>query len=166
MTTASASRYAVTTADRVKIALAICVAGQIFDEAAKRPASEAKALRVKIAADALDKTRPDPYIMARHHTKPPEQSDAQFLLQYLDEISLVDPADWPRRKVSPQQWGEYTRAMRGLETFLKKAYTGAKLSTAEQADVLGTLRFVAPQVQYIQDEVVKSLLVDFVDFPA
>jgi hypothetical protein len=160
MSTSSDSRRAVTVADRVKAALAICVAGEIFVQTSKRPDSEAKLLRTRIAADALDKTRPDPCIFDRYHSKPEGQTDAQFLLANLADITALDSEDWPARKVSPHQWGEYTRAMRGLEVFMKKAYSGASFSKAERADVVGVLGFVAVQVEFVKDEAVKRLLTD------
>lgn len=136
----------------VKAALAICVAGEIFAQTTSRPDSPAKALRVRIAADSLDKTRPDPYIFERYSAKSPGQTDAQFLLENLGQIEVLDPANWPMRKVAPGEWGEYTRVMRGLEIFLKKAYSGARFSKAEQGDVAGVLRFIEPHIQYVDEK--------------
>jgi hypothetical protein len=156
MNSASSSQNTRTVASRVKAALAICVAGEIFAQTSRRPDSAAKELRVRIAADALDKTKPNPYIFERYGSKAPGQTDAQFLLENLDEIVVLQY--WPPRKVAPHEWGEYSRAMRGMEIFLKKAYSGEVFSRAERADVAGTLCFIAPQVKYLKDSVVTDLL--------
>lgn len=104
----------------VKAAAAICVAGEIFEQAMKRPPSPGKLLRTKIAGDALDKTAPGAVIAAKYSSKPDDQSDVQFLLQNLSDIAVPGPDYWPPRKVAPSDWSEYTRAMRGLELFLKR----------------------------------------------
>lgn len=143
---------------RVKAAAAICVAGEIFEQAMKRPASAAKLLRTKMAGDALDKTLPGGAIAAKYSKKPEDQSDLQFLLQNLSDVGVPSPDCWPPRKVSPAEWAEYTRAMRGLEVFIKKGGNGTGLSKLERADVQGMLSFLAPQLVHVPDEDVVALL--------
>lgn len=170
---------------RAKTAFAICVAGEIFKQAALRETAEMnalnkkidagkvtadevekhlktemdkKALRVKIAADALDKTKPDARIFERYHSKPAGQTDAEFLLANLNSVELLDPAKWPPRKVEPADWKEHRHVMRGLEAYLQKAHTAKALSRAEQADVTEALRFIAPQVSKLEDAAIRQLL--------
>jgi hypothetical protein len=145
-------------ADRVKVALAICVGGEIFSQVMKRPNTAAKALRVKMAADALDKTLPDALILQMHEDKPADKADSEFLLENVDHIMLLGPERWPARKVQPHNWGEYTKVMRGMETFLKKAFSDYVFTKSERADIEGVLRFIAPQVMQLKDGAVKNLL--------
>lgn len=142
----------------VKAAVAICVAGEIFEQAMKRPASPGKLLRTQIAGDALDKTAPGAAIAAKYSSKPEDQSDVQFLLQNLSDIAVPASEYWPPRKVAPSDWAEYTRAMRGLELFLKRGGQGATFSKLERADVAGMLSFIAPQLKHVADEAVTGVL--------
>jgi hypothetical protein len=142
----------------VKAAAAICVAGEIFEQAMKRPPSAGKLVRTKIAGDALDKTAPGGAIAAKYPSKPEDQSDVQFLLQNLTDIAVPGPDYWPPRKVAPTDWAEYTRVMRGLELFLKRGGQGAAFSKLERADVSGMLSFIAPQLKHVPDAVVVSVL--------
>lgn len=143
---------------RVKAAAAICVAGRIFEETMKRPASPNKLLRSQLVGDVLDKTMPRVAIAQRYPSKPDAQSDLDFLLQNLDEVGVVEPAAWLPRRVPMSEWAEYTRAVRGLETFLRKAFTGVKLNKLETADVQGMLNFITAGVHSIPDVKVKETL--------
>lgn len=143
---------------RVKITFAICVAEEIYQRAAKLPMSEKKARHIRLAADALDKTSPDPRIFDQYGAKPGDLSDAGFLLANLEAIDLIEPAKWPQRKVLQQDWKEYRRIMNGLEAYLSKAFIKKTLSNADQADIAETLRFIAPQVTKLDDELVKKVL--------
>lgn len=143
---------------RVKVAAAICVAARIFAETMKRPPSPNKLLRTELVGDVMDKTAPRGYIAQRYPSKPDEQSDADFLLHNLDEVDVVDPSAWRARRVQPQDWAEYTRVIRGLETFLKKAFTDAKLSKLEATDVQGMLSFITAGLLNIPDLQVRGAL--------
>ena len=143
---------------RVKVTFAICVAEEIYQRAAKLPMSEKKARHIRLAADALDKTSPDPAIFNNYGAKPGDMSDACFLLANLGSIELLDPAKWPQRKVPQQEWKEYRRIMNGLEAYLSKAFIKKAISNADHADIGETLRFIAPQVAKLDDELVKKVL--------
>jgi hypothetical protein len=143
---------------RVKAAAAICVAGEIFAQAMKRPASPGKLLRTKMAGDALDKTQAGIAIASKYSTKPEEQSDVEFLLQNLADIRVLALDEWPNRKVSPVDWAEYTRAMRGLELFIKKGFVSTTFTKTERADISGMLDFLAPQLRHVADaDVIEAL---------
>lgn len=143
---------------RVKAAAAICVAGRIFAETMKRPPSPNKLLRSQLAGDVLDKTMPGVVIAQRYPSKPDEQSDLDFLLHNLDEVGVLGPDAWLPRRVPMADWAEYTRAVRGLETFLTKSFTKVKLSKLESADVQGMLSFIAPEISRIPEREVRLVL--------
>jgi hypothetical protein len=143
---------------RVKAAAAICVAGRIFNETMKRAPSPNKLLRSQLAGDVLDKTMPSGRIAERYLSKPEVQSDVDFLLHNLDEVGILEPNAWLPRRVPMQEWAEYTRAVRGLETFLTKAFTGAKFNKLESADVQGMLSFIAVDILRIPDLKIRGAL--------
>lgn len=145
-------------ANRIKAAFAVCAAGTIFEQAASRPNNEAKVLRIRIAADALDKTAPDARIFDRYQAKPEGQTDAEFLLANIDSVTALPPVQWPERKVKPRDWNEYTRLMRGLEVFLQKAFTGVSFTKAEQNDVEGALKFIQGYVARMEEGPVRFCL--------
>lgn len=142
----------------VKAALAICVAGAIAEQIAKRPDNEAKLLRIRIASDALDKTMPTNTVMNRYESKPAGQTDAQFLLANLEFVHMLEPDCWPERKVQPREWGEYTRVMRGMEAFLRKAFTDENLTKEDATDIGITLKFIEGHLPYIPFPEVRALL--------
>jgi hypothetical protein len=143
---------------RVKAAAAICVAARIFGETMKRPPSPNKLLRSQLAGDILDKTMPGVLIAQRYPSKSEEQSDVEFLLHNLDDVSVLAPDKWLPRRVPMTEWAEYTRAVRGLEAFLQKSFTGTKLNKLESADVQGMLSFIAPGIANIPEVNVREAL--------
>jgi hypothetical protein len=143
---------------RVKAAAIICVASRIFGETMKRPPSPNKLLRSQLAGDVMDKSMPSGRIAVLYPAKPDDQSDAEFLLSNLDEVGVVPPESWLPRRVPVKDWAEYTRAIRGLETFLQKAFTVAKLNKLESADVQGMLNFISPGLTQIPELTVRGAL--------
>jgi len=143
---------------KAKVAAAICVAGEIFQQAMKRPASPAKLLRTQMAGDAMNKTMPGNEIARMYPNKPEDQSDVEFLLGKLEHIALVPPEAWVARKVRPVEWAEYTRVLRGMECYLMKGHTNAPLSKVEQGDVSGMLQFISPMLVHVKDAAVREVL--------
>lgn len=103
---------------RIRAALAVVVAAGLFEHA-RRCSAQAKAWKlVRMAADAIDHTRPDPQVIQAYHYKPAEMGDARFLAQHLALIEPLQPDQWPARKIRARDWGEFTRVMQGLDEAL------------------------------------------------
>ncbi|MBC8737407.1 hypothetical protein F6X40_11385 [Paraburkholderia sp. UCT31] len=144
--------------ERIKKAAAVSVAAAIWAEANPLPPTHPdKARRLFIAADALDCTNSDPSILAFHSEKDPNEPDAFFLLRHLDLLEVLPKHRRPRYKVRPTDWGVYSRAMRGLHTFLDKGLSDKKLSRLEHADVNGMLAFIQAVAAFMPNDVRAAL---------
>ena len=121
--------------ERVKVCVAIAVATTIFLEVERMKPSKGRDLRVRIAADAIDRTAPFPMFYNIYQNRPAGEADPFFLMRHLEYLNLLDPRHWPKQKVRIMDRGEYTRVMQGLDAFLIKGFTDTPYTEQEKKDV-------------------------------
>jgi hypothetical protein len=121
--------------ERVKVGVAVAVATTIFLEVEKMKPGKGRDRRVRIAADAIDRTVPFPMFYEALAAKPAGEPEAFFLMRHLDYLNLLHPSQWPKQKVRTIERGEYTRVMTGLDAFLAKGFTDEPYTPAEKVDV-------------------------------
>jgi hypothetical protein len=109
------------------VSLAIVVASGLYEQAAQCTTAAPGMKLLRMAADVIDHTLPDPAVLQAYHFKSPAMSDARFLAQNLALIAPLPVSRWPTRKVRSREWGEYTRIMQGLDEAM-----GAPAVTAKE----------------------------------
>ena len=142
---------------RCKVALAIGVAAILYAEAAKTRTPEGKYARMRMAADAIDRTYPEPDIVMAFRNKPAAEPDALFLLRHMDKLHPMPKAEWPAYKIKPREWGIYTRVLRGLELFVGSIEVPEASKGTARADLGAMLRFVSPLMQDFPKELCNEL---------
>jgi hypothetical protein len=143
---------------RCKVALAIGVAAVLYAEAAKTKTSEGKYARMRMAADAIDRTYPEPDIVMAFRTKPAAEPDALFLLRHMDKLHPMPKAEWPTYKIKPREWGIYTRILRGLELFVGSSEVPVVTKGSACADLVAMLKFASPLMQDFPVELRDALM--------
>lgn len=101
--------------NEVLVRAAVTVAAGLFERAKALGDTTQGWKFAKMAADAIDRTRPHPVLTVAYRDKPADQPDAEFLASNLQFLEPVVPQEWPQRKVRVTEWGEFTRVMRGLD---------------------------------------------------
>jgi hypothetical protein len=125
--------------ERVKVGVAVAVATTIFLEVERMKPGKNRDIRVRIAADAIDRTAPFPMFYELYAQKPADEADPFFLMRHLDYLNMLDARHWPKQKVRAQDRGEYTRVVRGLDAFLIKGFTDTPYTAQEKGDVAALL---------------------------
>lgn len=143
--------------DRIKVGVAVAVATAIFLEIERMKPGKARDIRVRLAADAIDRTVPFPMFYTLYQAKPAGQPDAFFLMEHLEFLNLLDPREWPKQKVRKTDHGEYTRVMRGLDTFLIKGFTETPYTDQEAEDVAALLKRIQPAQPWLPEEMLPVL---------
>jgi hypothetical protein len=99
---------------RLSCALVLVVAAGLHQQACRAGDTARGQRLLRMAADVLDHTRPDPQVLQAYPYKDPETSDVRFLAQHLALVALVPEPERPPRKVRSRDWAEYTRVLQGL----------------------------------------------------
>ena len=141
---------------RCKVALAVGVAAMLYADALKTASGEGRYNRMRMAADAVDRTYPEPDIALAYRTKNPGEPDALFLLRHMDKLHPMPKAEWPKYKIKPREWGIFTRVMRGLETFVEADEPPVVARGPKHADIEAVLKFVAPLMQDFPPEIFEA----------
>lgn len=110
------------------VPLAIVVASGIYAHASECVAKAHGMKLLRMAADVVDHTLPDPAVLQAYHYKLPETTDARFLALHLNLITPLPASAWPARKVRAREWGEFTRILHGLDEAM-----GATPSSSKEA---------------------------------
>jgi hypothetical protein len=97
------------------VPLAIVIASGLFEHSYRAGGQAVGMKLLRMAADAIDHTLPDPSVLQAYHYKAPETPDARFLAMHIELITPLPRAAWPTRKVRSRDWGEFTRIMQGFE---------------------------------------------------
>jgi hypothetical protein len=140
------------------VAVAVVVASGLFEHAMRLGDTERGWQLARMAADAIDHTQPHPVLTLAYRDKPVEQTDAAFLAANLPFLEPVAPAAWPKRKVRPNAWGEYTRVMRGLDEFFGATPVLPKDAGKNRAELQA---FVAKHI-HVLDEADRARVTSFV----
>lgn len=121
------------TDSRMHCALALVVAAGLHHHACQAGNTERGQRLLRMAADVLDQTRPDPQVLQAYPYKDPAMSDVRFLAQHLAHIALVPAQERVPRKVRPRDWGEFTRVMQGQADALTASPSDSKEATRNRA---------------------------------
>lgn len=143
--------------ERIKVGVAVAVATAIFLEIERMKPGKARDLRVRLAADAIDRTAPFPMFYNLYQAKPAGQPDAFFLMAHLEYLNLMDPREWPKQKVRKNDHGEYTRVMRGLDAFIIKGFTDTPYTDLEAGDVAALLTRIQSAHPWLPEEMLPVL---------
>ena len=115
------------------VPLSIVVASGLYEHASRSMNNAYGMKLLRMAADVIDHTLPDPSVLQAYHFKAPETSDARFLAQHLALIEPVSASAWPPRKVRSREWGEFTRILQGLDEAMGAPATTPKERARNQA---------------------------------
>lgn len=141
----------------VKVAAAVSVAACIYFDVEKLKNDKHKLKRLRIAADALDRTMPLPAFAQLYQGKPATEPDALFLLKHLSYLCLQTPTAWPSYKVKSHEWGEYTRVVKGLDAFLRADLNTFSFDKETRLNVKALLTFITKAHVYLPDDTANTL---------
>lgn len=115
------------------VPLAIVVASGLYEHAHQSMTKDRGMKLLRMAADVIDHTLPDPAVLQAYHHKAPETSDPRFLAQHLALIEPLPASAWPPRKVRSREWGEFTRVLQGLDEAMGAPAASAKERVRNQS---------------------------------